>query len=198
MTSNAELHACEQETHDLTQLQAEFESMVRDCRHRLVKLASRYCQPRDVAEDAVQAALLKAWAALPGFRRDAKLFTWLTTIVVNEALQILRKQKRKPTVELDYEHESYLLTPEMQRKQHHSPEVRLLIEERNTHLMKALQRLPGPMRHALTLNALEEIPIRQAAQRLEISAASAKTRVFRGKRELKRRWAADRQTLYCA
>jgi RNA polymerase sigma-70 factor, ECF subfamily len=198
MTSHDEFHAFAQQPEELSQLQDEFTAMVRHCRHKLVKLALRYCRSKDVAEDAVQAALLKAWAALPGFRRDAKLLTWLTTIVVNEALQILRKQKRKPTVELDYEHESYLLAAEMHRTQQPSPELTLLIEERNMHLMRALERLPSPMRHALTLNALEEVPIRQAAERLEISAASAKTRVFRGKRELRRRWAADRQSLYCA
>ena len=196
MASNTEFHSLAQPPLGQVQLQAEFDAMVRDCRHKLVKLALRYCRSRDLAEDAVQAALLKAWTALPGFRGDAKLLTWLTTIVVNEALQILRKQKRRPTVELDYDYESYWSTPEMLQKQHQSPEQSLLIAERKQQLMKALQGLPNPMRSALMLNALEEISIRQTAQRLEISAASAKTRVFRGKRELKRRWAT--QTLNCA
>ncbi|TGS74888.1 sigma-70 family RNA polymerase sigma factor, partial [Mesorhizobium sp. M3A.F.Ca.ET.175.01.1.1] len=46
------------------------------------------------AEDVVQEAYMRAFASLDAFRGDASLATWLSRIVINEALGRLRKKKR--------------------------------------------------------------------------------------------------------
>jgi len=50
--------------------------------------------PQD-AEDVVQTALIKAWQALPGFRGEAALRTWLFTITSNEAYSARRRRHPK-------------------------------------------------------------------------------------------------------
>lgn len=49
----------------------------------------------DDADDIVQEVFLKAWMALPGFRRASSLYTWLYRIATNEALTFLKKKKKR-------------------------------------------------------------------------------------------------------
>jgi RNA polymerase sigma-70 factor (ECF subfamily) len=61
---------------------------------RAVRIASRFVRgDRAAAEDIAQDALARAWRALPRFRGEAELATWLYRVVVNESLSHLRKQK---------------------------------------------------------------------------------------------------------
>src|SRR5262249_53765616 len=54
------------------------------------------------AEDCLQEAYLQAFRSIAGFRAEAKLSTWLTRIVINQALAKLRKDKtRHASVSLD-------------------------------------------------------------------------------------------------
>src|SRR5260370_14648108 len=46
------------------------------------------------ADDVVQEAFFKAWRALPTFRSDASVRTWLVSIATNEALQLCRRERR--------------------------------------------------------------------------------------------------------
>jgi RNA polymerase sigma-70 factor (ECF subfamily) len=61
---------------------------------RAVRIASRFVRgDRAAAEDIAQEAFAKAWRALPRFRGEAELATWLYRVVVNEALSQLRRRK---------------------------------------------------------------------------------------------------------
>jgi RNA polymerase sigma-70 factor (ECF subfamily) len=61
---------------------------------RAVRIALRFVRgDRATAEDIAQEAFAKAWRALPRFRGEAELTTWLYRVVVNASLSHLRKQK---------------------------------------------------------------------------------------------------------
>jgi len=61
---------------------------------RAMRIASRFVRgDRAAAEDIAQDAFARAWRALPRFRGEAELATWLYRVVVNESLSHLRKQK---------------------------------------------------------------------------------------------------------
>jgi RNA polymerase sigma factor (sigma-70 family) len=53
------------------------------------------------AEDAVQDAMLSAYKHLSQFRRQARISTWLTAIVINSARIQLRRRLRQPHISLD-------------------------------------------------------------------------------------------------
>src|SRR5262245_21834852 len=65
----------------------------------LFRAARSILQDDSEAEDAVQEAYVRAYQTIGNFRGDSKLATWLTRIVINEALEKLRR--RKPTVALE-------------------------------------------------------------------------------------------------
>ena len=72
-----------------------FEELVRRHQRRLRRVAQRITHSR---EDAVQDSLLKAFVHLSEFRGGSEFSTWLTRIVINEALMNLRRKRRKNEV----------------------------------------------------------------------------------------------------
>src|SRR3546814_12927335 len=62
---------------------------------RLFRTAWSILKDHDEAEDAVQSTYLKAFAAIGGFAGKSSLSTWLTRILINEALGRVRANKRR-------------------------------------------------------------------------------------------------------
>src|ERR1043166_2345174 len=75
-----------------------FEALMRRHNGRLFRIARAILKDDAEAEDALQDAYIDAYRHIDGFRGDAKMSTWLTRIVVNQALGRLRKQKRDGVV----------------------------------------------------------------------------------------------------
>ena len=78
-----------------------FESMVRQYSEQLYWQVRRIVITHEDADDVVQNALLKAWNSIGTFKGDSKVFTWLSRIAINEALDFTRRQKNHPTVSTD-------------------------------------------------------------------------------------------------
>src|SRR4051812_36316801 len=75
-----------------------FESLMRTHNSRLFRVARAIVKDDAAAEDALQEAYLQAYRKIGDFRGESNLATWLTRIVVNQALMALRRQKREPVV----------------------------------------------------------------------------------------------------
>jgi RNA polymerase sigma-70 factor (ECF subfamily) len=71
--------------------QAAFADLMRRYNRRLYRVARSILRDDAEAEDALQDAYLQAYRALPGFRGESSLATWLTRIVMNAALMRRRK-----------------------------------------------------------------------------------------------------------
>src|SRR5262249_35586444 len=68
---------------------------------RAYALALGVVHDRDAALDVVQDAFLRAHRALDGFEGSASVYTWLYRIVMNVAIDHVRKRKRQPNVDYD-------------------------------------------------------------------------------------------------
>ena len=75
-----------------------FERLMRRYNSRLFRVARAILKDDAEAEDAVQEAYLEAFRHAGTFRGDAQVSTWLTRIVINQALMRLRRQKRDRVV----------------------------------------------------------------------------------------------------
>lgn len=78
-----------------------FELLVRQYSEQLYWQVRRIVLTHEDADDVVQNALLKAWSSIDTFHGDSKIITWLTRIAVNEALDFMRREKRRPTLSTD-------------------------------------------------------------------------------------------------
>ncbi len=68
----------------------------------------RMVTDHDDANDVVQNVFIKVWKALPDFRADSKLFTWLYRIATNEAITFVHEKYRRSSVALESEHAAHL------------------------------------------------------------------------------------------
>ena len=85
--------------------QAEFQTAIAARANRWYSACLRITRNPQLAEDAVQDALLNAWKNRHQFQQDAKLETWIHSICVNSALSLLRKQRPGTFDSLDSEPE---------------------------------------------------------------------------------------------
>ena len=70
-----------------------FTEIVNAYSERLYWHVRRFVCSHEDADDLVQEIFIKIWAALPSFREEARLFTWLYRIATNETLNFLRNRK---------------------------------------------------------------------------------------------------------
>ena len=73
---------------------SEFTRRVTDMRDRLYRVACGMLREREDRLDALQEAVLKAWAKRDGLRNEDYFETWLTRILINECRNLQRAQRR--------------------------------------------------------------------------------------------------------
>lgn len=163
---------------------AAFEQLMRRHNTALFRTARAILRDDADAEDALQEAYLAAYRHLGDFRGDARLTTWLTRIVINQALGRLRVRRRDNVVELlgGTSHET---PPAMERAmddgQVESPESSAMRAQLRRLLERKIDALPLAFRTAFILREVEEMTIDEAAECLAIPPATVRTRVFRAR-----------------
>jgi len=164
-----------------------FSELVRRNANASKKLAASVLRDVDAAEDAVQDAWSKAWQHVANFHGDSKFSTWFTRIVLNQCLMRLRSQRRRPVMQLEEP------TPESDRPativadEGPGPEEQLSSNEIRSVVRKEVALLPPLLRDPLVMRDLEELPIEEVAQRLDISVPAVKSRLLRARSELRKR-----------
>jgi RNA polymerase sigma-70 factor (ECF subfamily) len=73
--------------------------LIKQQNRRLYRIARSIVRNDSDAEDVLQESYVRAFAGLGGFRGEARFGTWLARIVINEALQCVRR--RRLTTEID-------------------------------------------------------------------------------------------------
>ena len=157
--------------------QAEFHEAITNRADRWFAACLKITRNRAMAEDAVQEALLSAWAKRSQFHHDARLDTWIHRIAVNAALQLLRKNQPASFEPLDFEIPD---DADSQEDVHHAGEL-----ERD--LGKALTHLSDIERICFVLKHIEQWRLREIAEELEINVGAVKQALFRGVGKLRKR-----------
>jgi RNA polymerase sigma-70 factor (ECF subfamily) len=151
---------------------------------RLFRAAWRILKNREDAEDAVQSAYLKAFAAIRGFAGRSSLSTWLTRIVTNDALAHVRAAGRRRALLEENEvpalndYRDMLMRGSMSE----SPERAVARRQIRKLLDDAIDQLPAPFRTVFVLRQIEELDVSEVARTLGIPAATVKTRHLRARR----------------
>lgn len=159
----------------MTQPQATFEEIVRDYGAMIRRIALSYESAPDLADELVQEIYIAIWRALPSFRGQAALKTFLARIATNRAVtHVARAMKSPSSVELDGQTPSRL----------ESPEHQAIARDRRAALMAAVQRLPLTYRQPVML-VLEGLTFEEVGQVLGIAANTVGVRMSRAKQLLK-------------
>jgi RNA polymerase sigma-70 factor (ECF subfamily) len=161
-----------------------FELLMRRYNRTLYRTARSILKDDAEAEDTVQEAYLLAYRGMDKFRGDAKLSTWLTRIVVNEAIARSRKSSRRAEIiRLDGETkwDSEAAEENMNGATPEQPERAALRAETRCLLEKKIDQLPDAFRTVFMLRAVEEMTVEEAAACLGIPEATVRTRFFRAR-----------------
>lgn len=158
-----------------------FTLLMRRYNRSLYRAARSILRDDAEAEDALQDAYLLALAAIGQYRAEAKLGTWLTRIVVNEALARARRGRRRAAViQLDGSAEPGE-EQDMSNGAHATPEDAAMRTQMRQLLEQSIDQLPEAFRTVFMLRAVEEMSGEEVAACLDIPEATVRSRYFRAR-----------------
>ena len=144
------------------------------------------------AEDVVQDAWLTVFRRIDTFEQRASLRTWLQRIVANRAISHLRSRSREvpqALIEDDSPTSAWFDTAgdwnQSPTNWHvDSPDALLEADELQNCLEKHIQKLPENQRRVLALRDIEQIPLQEICNELDLSASNARVLLHRGRTRL--------------
>jgi RNA polymerase sigma factor (sigma-70 family) len=159
-----------------------FEVLVRRYNERLFRVGMAYLRNRAQAEDAMQSAYVKAFLHLAQFQATAAFSTWLTRIMINECLALLRRAKTRDDAALSREWET-----QWPRTEEHHGARNLSLKEMKALLEKAVAGLPPRCRSVYMLREVQQLSTEETAASLGLSTANVKVALHRARELLKTR-----------
>jgi RNA polymerase sigma-70 factor (ECF subfamily) len=147
---------------------------------RLDAAARLILRDRELARDAVQEAMIRAWRDLPGLRDPDRFDAWLHRLLVHSAIDEARRRKRR-VIEVE-------LTP--LDVPHREDALELLVDR--DALDRALSGLTPDNRALVVMHYYLGLPVPEAAASLGITLGTAKSRLHRAMITLRGAFAADR------
>jgi RNA polymerase sigma-70 factor, ECF subfamily len=160
-----------------------FDALARTVGDRCMAIASRILHDTDVAEDAVQAALIVAWRELRTLRDRDRFEPWLHRILTNECYAEARRRRR-------WSAQIRLLPVD---RQHEAGGI-LTVDDRDQ-LERAFRRLTLEQRAVLVFHHYLGLPLPEVADRLGIPRGTAKSRLHHATAALRASVDADARSL---
>lgn len=154
---------------------------------RLYRLARAILRNDADAEDVVQDAYLRAFAAIGSFRGDASLATWLSRIAVNEALGRLRRKRRNGELRDSLAHRQQAsVIPFPGAASGDDPERSMAQRQLLRLVEQASDNLPAVYRVVFVARVVEGLSVEETAEALGLQAATVKTRLHRARALVRR------------
>lgn len=138
----------------------------------MLRVAERRCGTGALADDAVQTALVRAHRYLRGSGRVENLGAWLRRVVFNCATDLLKRERGNAELTEDL--------PAAEASGVEGKELRQILKD-------AIDRLPETYREPIEMRYLFGLEAREIAEQLKDNIHSVKSRIARGRRELRRR-----------
>ena len=138
-------------------------SHILENQNRFYRLAYSYVRNEDAALDVVQNAICRGLEKCFGLKNPDALNTWFYRIVVNEALQYLRKNRR----------EAVSTDGELPEQIYHEPAY-----ERQREVYEEVMRLPEPMKTIVVLHFYEGLTLKQISGVTKTNLNTVKSRFY--------------------
>jgi RNA polymerase sigma-70 factor, ECF subfamily len=155
-----------------------FAVLVRASIAQLEAVARLILRDPDLARDAVQEAYVRAWRNLPGLRDPDRFDAWLHRLVVNAALDAVRRRRRRP-IEVDLDPIGPVVS-----------DATSVVADRDQ-LERGFRRLGPDQRAVLVLHYYVGLPVPAVAETLGIPLGTAQSRLARAMVALRAAMAAD-------
>ncbi|MCA9004142.1 MAG: sigma-70 family RNA polymerase sigma factor [Planctomycetaceae bacterium] len=162
-----------------------FDQLVLKYQDRLFRTLVRILGSSDDARDAAQEGFTQAFFKLNTFKGTAAFYSWLFRISFNAAITQKRKTKRTSATIDPQENPAGTWLVDT-HSENHPPEVAELAERKKL-VHQALNELQEEYRTPLILRELEGMSYGEIAEITEIPLGTVRSRIFRGRNELKQK-----------
>lgn len=162
-----------------------FDALVRRYQERIYGVIYHMTAHHEDAADLAQEAFVRAYRALPGFKRDSSFFTWLYRIAVNLTLNFLKQRRHRGQMSLD----------DLDLQAENDPELVALISDKTPRrdvalrelqerLNAALQKLSEPHRMVVTLHDIQGLRHEQIAEIMKCNVGTVRSRLHYARQQL--------------
>jgi RNA polymerase sigma-70 factor (ECF subfamily) len=159
-----------------------FEQLVTEHSARVYGALRRFGLDRQEADDVVQEVFLRAWRGLARFEERSQFSTWLYRIAFNEAQRRLARRPPAAAFSRTGDEDVIAALPDAIGA---GPQARTLDREFEQMLERALAQLPADLRAAVVLRDLEGLSTKEAAAVAGVRQAAFKSRLHRGRMQLR-------------
>jgi RNA polymerase sigma-70 factor (ECF subfamily) len=166
---------------------AALSELVTRLRPTVEKQLLRYPLSDEDRHDLVQSTLLQIIRRVGSFRGDSSFSTWLFRVTANEALMLMRSQRRHRArlVEgLDLEDLGSLPAANDGHSSDRADEV-ALASERDARVRAALDELPAEYRDVVALHYSQDLGLQEIADRLDTTESAVRSRLHRARTRLR-------------
>lgn len=167
-----------------------WEQLVQQFHRRIYNICYRFTGSQDDAQDLAQEVFIKVYRTLGSYDLEKGSFqTWVTTMTRNLLVDHFRKSKQDRATDSLEEpvgnEESPSLIDQIEDAAP-APDQRLLTQEKQQMVQRALQKLSPDLREAVILRDLQDMDYREIALALKVPEGTVKSRINRGRTELAR------------
>jgi RNA polymerase sigma-70 factor (ECF subfamily) len=147
----------------------------------------RYPVADEDRRDLLQTTLMQVVRRLGSFRGDSSFSTWLFRVTANEALMLMRSQRRhRARVVAGLDLEDLAVLPAMNDSDAREPsDVRVAARQRDAIVRTALEELPADYREVVLAHYEEDLGLQQIADRLELTESAVRSRLHRARTRLR-------------
>ena len=159
-----------------------FAQLVTEHSPRVFGALRRFGLDPQEADEVAQEVFLRAWRGLARFEERSRFSTWLYRIAFNEAQRRLARRPPATAFSRPGDDDAIAELPAPVRA---GPEARTLDREFEQTLARALAQLPAELRGAVVLRDLEGLSTEEAAAVAGVRQAAFKSRLHRGRMQLR-------------
>jgi len=150
----------------------DFKTVYEDTKNIVWMLVSKYVHAREDREDLFQEVFLRIHKALPRFRGESAMNTWIYKITVNTALNYLNRHNRYKTFKNLFNSFRHIEEASMPEAEYESS--------------KLLEKLNPKQRMILILSDVEEKSLSEIAEALKMPVGTVKSNLHRAREILKK------------
>jgi len=160
--------------------------LYKKCASTMLGVCMRYASNRDEAEDIVQEGFIKVFQRISSFRREGSFEGWIKRIMINQALNHYRKNRKVPfTSVIEEIDETEIVDMEESEPMDVIPADMLL---------GMIQKLPEGYKMVFNLYVFEEFSHKEIAESLNVSESTSKTQLLKARRLLRKKIIDYRQS----
>lgn len=166
--------------------QSAFAELVELYKDKVFQICYRMLGNRHEAEDIAQEAFIRAYVNIETFNQKRKFSTWLFRIATNLCIDWIRKKKPDYYLDAEVAGTDGLTMYSQVAADVQLPEDEVENMELQETIQKEISKLPEKYRSVIVLKYIEELPLQEISEILDMPLGTVKTRVHRGREALRK------------